>query len=116
MHEATLAARMLRIACEAAEGRPGRVTGVTVVVGELAGILPDALAFAFDTLKRDTRLNGARLNIVRQPVRARCRDCGATYDPPGFPFACPQCGSSGFQIIQGEDFYVKELELRHEQD
>ena len=116
MHEATLAARVLAIAGEAAAGRAGRVTAVTVTVGELAGVMPDALAFAFDTLKRGTALEGARLVLETQAVGARCLDCGATYAPRGFPYACPACGSAAFAIERGEDFCVKEIELQNDED
>ena len=115
MHEASLAVRMVRIACDAAADQPGTVTAVTVVVGELSGIVPGALHSAFALLKRGTRVEQARLIIEPEPARARCSACGVEYAVGGFPCACPACGSQAFAIVAGEDFSVKALELRREE-
>ncbi len=112
MHEATLAARMLQIAQEAASSREGYVESVTVIVGELAGVMLDSLAFAFDALKKRTRLENAVLKIEKQPALAQCRDCGTEYAPAGFPFLCPHCGSNAFRIVRGEEVFVKDMEMR----
>lgn len=114
MHEASLAANVLRIAGTAAAGRVGRVVRITVAVGELAGVMPDALVFAFDALKKGTALAGASLVMEKEPVCARCSDCGAEYLPQKFPYRCPSCGGGAFQIVRGEDVTVRKMELEKE--
>lgn len=112
MHEAALAESLIKTALEAVAGREGRVDRVTVIVGELAGVMPEALAFAFNAGKRGTRLAGATLTLERQRVRVRCEGCGEEYEPGGFPFACPLCGERYFRIEKGEEVFLKELEMQ----
>ncbi len=114
MHEASLAARLLDVASDAAAGQRGVVTSVTVIVGELSGVLPGMLASAFDILKQGTLLERAELRVQTQRAVARCQDCGEAYRAEGFPCACPACGSYAFRLEQGEELFVKELELRAE--
>lgn len=111
MHEATLAARLLQVAESAAEGMPGRVRAVTAVVGDMAGVMADALVFAFDALKKDTALHSAALHIERQPVTVSCGGCGEEYAPSGFPFVCPRCAERSFRLLRGEEVYVKNIEV-----
>lgn len=111
MHEATLAARMLQIAEEAAAKQQGNIRAVTAVIGDIAGVMTDSLTFAFDALKKNTRLCNAELKIEHQRVLVCCRDCGTQYAPSGFPFVCPHCAGRGFRIVHGEEVYVKNLEV-----
>ena len=63
MHELSLTQEIVSIACNAASGQ--RVHVVTVVVGELSCVAPDALAFCFDVVAEGTLAEGARLEIRR---------------------------------------------------
>ena len=66
---------MLRIVSAAAAGREARVVRVTVSVGELAGVMPDALLIAFDALKKDTPLAHAALVLEKVVLgKGRVRD------------------------------------------
>ncbi len=111
MHEASLAENMLEIAAKAAGGRAASVKAVVVSVGTLSGVMTDALAFAFDAMKKGMGFENASLKIEPSPVVARCKSCAAQYAPQGFPFICPKCQSNAFEIIGGEEIFVKELEL-----
>ena len=112
MHEATLAESLLRMAHAAIADRPGaRVRKVNVSAGALAGVMPDALLFAFDALKHDTPFAAAEMVIHAQKVRAACADCGAEYEPDGFPWICPACRSRHFSVVGGEDVILESLEI-----
>lgn len=111
MHEATLAAQILRIADEALPPHSPPVRGVVVTVGELSGVMVDSLRFAFDALKKSTRFAQAQMRIEKQSVVAACLDCGREYQPERFPFLCPMCQSRAFRIVHGEEVFVKNLEV-----
>lgn len=112
MHEASLAESLFRIAQTALAGRKdARVRKVNVLAGALAGVMPDALCFAFDALKAGTPLASAEMVIRVQPIRAACGDCGANYEPQAFPCICPACGGRSFRIVDGEDVILESLEL-----
>lgn len=63
MHELSVTREIVSIACSAASGQ--RVHGISVVVGTLSCVSPDALAFCFDVVARGTLAEGARLDIRR---------------------------------------------------
>lgn len=64
MHELGITQRIVAIVEEAAQGR--RVVRVVLEVGELAGVMPDAITFCFDVLCQGTTLEGAALSIVER--------------------------------------------------
>ena len=65
MHELGVTRNIVAIVGEAARGR--RVVRITLEVGALAGVLPDALAFCFDAVTQGTAIEGAVLDIVARP-------------------------------------------------
>lgn len=107
MHELAYATSLIR-ALESAAGERGigRISRVEVVVGELAGVVPESLEFAFETLARGRGgiLEGARLCIERRPALGRCRGCGAAFEAVACRFRCPFCGEAGPHIVQGDEF------------
>ena len=61
MHELGITQDLVDLVAERTVGR--RVVAVNVRVGDAAGIVPDAMAFAFDVVTYQTALEGARLVI-----------------------------------------------------
>lgn len=85
MHEMSVALAVVDQVAEAAE-RAGDVTAVRSVrlqVGELAGVVPDSLAFCFELVCAGTLLEGAELVTEAVPGRARC-----TPAPTSGPSVC----------------------------
>ncbi len=107
MHELGITQNIVAIAAEYANGQP--VKRVTLEVGKLTAILPDAIRFCFDVCCQGTVLAGARLEIIEKPGLATCQQCGATV-PLDYPFGVCDCGCQQLQIIQGEELSIKELE------
>jgi hydrogenase nickel incorporation protein HypA/HybF len=52
-----------------------RVTRVVLEIGNLSGVVPDAIRFCFDVCAEGTPLQGASLDIIAIPARARCSTC-----------------------------------------
>ena len=63
MHELSVTREIVAIACNAASGQ--RVRAISVAVGALSCVSPDALTFCFDVVAQGTRAEGARLDIRR---------------------------------------------------
>ena len=108
MHELSIANAVVEACAERASG--SRVVRVTLEIGRLSGVLPDAVRFSFDVCARDTLVEGATLEIVETPGRAICRACGgevALADLLGF---C-ECGSTDLRVVAGEELKVREMEL-----
>jgi hydrogenase nickel incorporation protein HypA/HybF len=113
MHEVSIVLSLLEIVeeeCRAA-GYPA-VAAVKVRVGKAGGILPEALGFAFQALRGNTPAHEARLIIDWVPLGGFCLDCRRQFQTEEkILFACPLCGSPSFQVSQGYELQVVELEV-----
>ncbi len=108
MHELGITRNIVAIVSEAARGRP--VRRVTLDVGALSGVAPDAIAFCFDIVAQGTSLDGARLDIRTIAGRGRCRDCGATFETATLHQPCA-CGSHAIERLAGEELKIREMEI-----
>ncbi len=115
MHELSLVASIFEILEEQARSHgDARVTAVVLKVGILAGAVPDLLASAFETYKKGTRAETARLEIVAVPVKLRCPDCGGSTVREDTDFSCAACGSRRVEIVEGRELVVEKIELETE--
>ncbi|MFE9258093.1 hydrogenase maturation nickel metallochaperone HypA [Streptomyces sp. NPDC006879] len=112
MHELSIAVAAVTQIAEAVQGRSGvRVRTVRLRVGELAGVVPDALRFAFGIAIEDTPLAGAALEIETVPGRARCPQCDrevATGMPP--VLWCRTCGHP-VELLAGRELDIAQVDL-----
>jgi hydrogenase nickel incorporation protein HypA/HybF len=108
MHELGIVQEIIALVTERAEG--AKVTRVVLEIGKLTAVLPDAVRFCFDLCSEGTAAEGAVLEIIETPGRARCRACGAgvTLDRP---FGRCACGGSDLEWLAGEELKVKEIEV-----
>ncbi len=64
MHELSIAMSIIESVEEEIAAHPAAsVERVTVTIGDLSGVVPEALRFAWEPAVRDTRLTGAALRI-----------------------------------------------------
>ena len=112
MHELSLVASLFETLEEKArEHGAARITMVRLKVGKLSGAVPELLESAFETYKKGTIADGARLEIEEVPVRFQCRECGADRTGEDGAFACPSCGGRNVQFLEGRDIVVERIEL-----
>jgi hydrogenase nickel incorporation protein HypA/HybF len=112
MHELGIAESILhRVQQEAAKRSGARVTKVGVRVGELSGVDPDALAFGFEVLVKDTAMEGLALEIDLRKREQRCSSCGREYESGILFSACPDCGSLNTACIGGDELEIAFIEL-----
>ena len=108
MHELGITQNIVAIATEHARG--AKVRSITLEVGQLTAIMPDAIQFCFDVCAQGTPLEGAALDIIERPGIGQCRVCGHKLELDQ-PFGVCDCGSIQLDIIQGEELTIKELEI-----
>lgn len=112
MHELSVAHALVETvtsAVAANDGEPGRVREVHLRVGELSGVVPDALFFCYDIATMGTALEGSALVVERVPVAGRCDMCGVDAAVNGaVRFVCPICGGPLGALSGG-----RELEISH---
>ncbi|MFI2644166.1 hydrogenase maturation nickel metallochaperone HypA [Streptomyces sp. NPDC018610] len=108
MHELSIASAIVERAGELARADgTGAVSAVTVRVGELSGVAPEALDFAFEVAREGTALAGARLVVERVTGRAYCDACAAEF-AVGMPpfFWCPRCDRPSQDLRGGRELEI----------
>lgn len=114
MHEMTLLASVTRIVAEEMENSGlTRLTRVTVRSGALAGLVPEAMRFAWDVLTESGPLKGVELAVEHEPVRLRCGSCGLPFAPKEQVVfaACPACGEElGHTVLAGREVFIESIE------
>jgi hydrogenase nickel incorporation protein HypA/HybF len=114
MHELSIAAAVAQRAEEVAHAHAAEVVeAVRLRIGELAGVVPDALRFSFDLVAEGTPVAGAELVIEEVPARARCGGCEGRFAvgrPPRL--TCPACGRGAAELLTGRELELTEVRLR----
>ncbi|MGM0672428.1 MAG: hydrogenase maturation nickel metallochaperone HypA [Pseudomonadota bacterium] len=112
MHEISLAEGILRIIEDQAANRGfRRVLRVRLEIGELAGVEVEALRFAFDAVKNNSRAQGAVLEIEAAPGEGWCMDCATTVPIASLYADCPACGGFRVRATGGMEMRVVDLEV-----
>ncbi|WP_316741640.1 hydrogenase maturation nickel metallochaperone HypA [Streptomyces sp. MK7] len=112
MHELSIATAIVERAEEWARADgTSAVSSVTVRVGELSGVVPDALDFAFEVAREGTALAGARLVVEQVTARAYCDPCAAEF-AVGMPpfFWCPRCDRPSHDLRGGRELEITAVE------
>ena len=94
VHETALAAEILKIArASAAANGGGRLTAVSIVVGELSAVEPSLIAFAWEAVTSGTDDAGSKLEVEFRPARQTCRVCGNVPERAAGSWLrlCPRC-------------------------
>ncbi|HWE66651.1 MAG TPA: hydrogenase maturation nickel metallochaperone HypA [Acidimicrobiales bacterium] len=109
MHELSVCDAIVGTTMKHAHGRP--VTQVTVRIGHLRQVVPDALQFGWEILTDSTDLKGCALVIEQVPATVACQECGAesTLDMP--ILCCGSCGSFEVKLLSGEEFLIVSMDL-----
>ena len=108
MHELAITQEIVDLVCARAAG--AKVKRVVVEIGKLSAVLPDAVRFCFGLCAEGTVAEGARLDILQPPGRARCRSCAAEIKLERVVGQCP-CGSTDLDWLSGEELNVKAMEV-----
>lgn len=112
MHEMALAQSVVSaIEAEAKRSAFARVERIILEIGALSHVDGHALSFGFDAVSRGTMAEGAVLDIVSPPGRARCFGCEADVVIARQGDGCPECGSHQLIVTGGEEMKIKSLEV-----
>ncbi|MDH6114405.1 hydrogenase nickel incorporation protein HypA/HybF [Kitasatospora sp. MAP12-15] len=108
MHEMSIA---MAVVDQVTQAEPpagaGGVRSLRLQVGELAGVVPDSLAFCFELACAGTVLEGAELVVEPVPGRARCAPCADEW-AVGMPpqLCCPVCGAAAAELLAGRELQI----------
>lgn len=112
MHEVSLMQSALDVAIEHAQQQKAtRIHSLTMRIGEIAGVAPEALEFAFDALTQEGMAQGARLVVEWIPVECFCDACAETFYPEDIFYECPRCHRLSANIRHGRELEVISVEV-----
>ena len=118
MHELSIAEALLEV-CEREVAAHGGATieALRVAVGELSGVEPELLKFAWEGLSTGTRHHGSTLEVDFRRAGQTCPACGeiAERAPGSWLRLCPQC-ERPLQIEGGDELDLLSLTLLEEPD
>lgn len=104
MHEVSMMQNTLDIAiAQAEENGAKKIDLLTMKIGELSGVIPEALEFAFDVLIQGTIAENAQLEIKTIPVVCYCQECDRNFQPENFIFECSQCQKLSTNVVTGNE-------------
>lgn len=108
MHELAITQEIVTLVGARADG--GRVVRVVVEIGKLSAVMPDAVRFCFDVCAGGTPVEGAQLDIIETPGRARCRQCAVELELDR-PFGQCDCGGTDLEWLCGDELRIREIEV-----
>ena len=112
MHELSIAEALVnQLADIVRREHAARVLSVTIAVGSLSGVDPDALEMAFPLAAEGSPAAGAALTIRRVPARLLCAQCGEATVSEDPSFLCSHCGSPQLTLAAGQELRLVEAEL-----
>lgn len=112
MHEQSIVESLLALALKNAEkAKASKILRIYLVVGELSGVLEEAVNFYFGFLSRDTIAAQASLFFMHTPAQLRCRNCNTVFSPERLDFHCPNCKEQQVEIVSGRELYIDSMEV-----
>ncbi|MHB9149626.1 MAG: hydrogenase maturation nickel metallochaperone HypA [Thermoleophilia bacterium] len=112
MHEMTLAVNLVDEVerCLADFDAGARVMSVTLEVGGLRAVVPEALSFCFEVASSGSLIDGARLIIEEIPVEVRCERCEHQWVVHELQFLCPTC-EGPVKLLSGKELLLRAIEV-----
>ena len=113
MHEASIAISLIETVSDLCQQEGyNSIESVRLKVGRAAGVLPDALLFAFDVVKAGTLASQAELIIECVALGGFCSECGSQFESEErYIFSCPDCKSNAIKITRGDEMQIVDMEV-----
>ncbi|HEY8098474.1 MAG TPA: hydrogenase maturation nickel metallochaperone HypA [Methylobacter sp.] len=86
-----------------------KVSKVTLEIGKLSSVEPDALRFGFDVVMKGSLAENAELIISDLEGLGICQQCGLQVEMDTSHDPCTHCGNPFVKIIQGAEMKIKNL-------
>lgn len=117
MHEMSIAQSILSILKdEMIKHDISKLKRVVIKNGALAGVVSDALRFAWTALTPGTEFEGTILELEEIPLKVKCGECGEEFAPDDTKYMpCPKCEALlGHDVLEGKELYIDFMEPAEE--
>lgn len=119
MHEFSIVLAIFRLIegkIEEMGAKDGKVRRVSLLVGKLTSVVPEALLYSFEMASAGTIFEGGKLEIVEVPVSGECASCGREFSLNEPVFLCPHCESPEIRLTGGRELFVESFDLEDSQN
>ena len=96
---------------QAREAGAEQIHEVRLRIGRLAGVVQEALEYAFEVLRVGTMAAEARLAIDEVPAACWCETCQVEFEAPELLCECPTCGGVSAKLRRGRELELASLEI-----
>lgn len=95
----------------AEENNVKHINAVVIQLGTVSGVIDSYLTDCWNwAVKKQDIMTDCELKIERIDAITHCENCGKNYDTLAFGKICPKCHSDNTYLLQGNEFYIKEIE------
>ncbi len=84
---------------------------IRVRVGQMTGVVPEALEHAFVVLREGTLAEKAQLAVEYVPAICWCDPCQKEFQSPELYSECPECGTASYDVRGGMEMELISLEV-----
>lgn len=112
MHELAITRSMFDIVLNYAQAAGAKkVTKISLVIGEMTGVVAESVQFYLDLLSKTTVAENAVVSIKSVSPGAKCRHCHHTFVARELDWTCPNCKEAGIEIVSGKELFVESIEV-----
>lgn len=85
------------------------VEKIVLEIGQLSQAIPRFIEECYPAAVDETAYADTELEIESLPAIGSCKNCSKDFNVIEHRKVCPQCGSSEFTLISGQEFNIKEI-------
>jgi hydrogenase nickel incorporation protein HypA/HybF len=112
MHELSLAMNLVDAVEEEAARHTGTVEAIHLRLGQLSGVVKEALSSGFEMAREGTALAATRLIIEEVPIAVWCPVCQAEQPAVSQQWlCCARCGTPAPDVVHGKELEIFGLEM-----
>lgn len=96
----------------AKENKVNHVNKVTIELGTVSGVVDSYLVDCWNwACSKRELMTDCKLEIEKIKAITHCEDCGNDYNTIIYGKTCPNCKSENTYLLQGNEFYIKNMEV-----
>jgi hydrogenase nickel incorporation protein HypA/HybF len=111
MHELGIINNLFTIIEKVAEeNKLVRINTVKLKLGRLQQIVPEMFTFAFETVAKGTKAEGAALDVEYVPIKMLCKTCNNEFIVEEHVYICPKCDQTSLTMLEGMEIILESVE------
>lgn len=113
MHELSILVEVIRVVEEMAEQQNlDSIKTIVLQIGELSPVVPRFLVdYMPYVVENKPKFKDTELKIEILPGTAMCQNCKTAFNVIETKGYCPKCGSFDKDLLCGQEFLIKEIEV-----